>query len=196
MKIFRILAILSVSAFLLFACTAEPTAVSSVSLAGEYLTTDYVDAANLRSQLAFGILKLDGTANAISPGQADILIPLWQAIIALSGDSTAAEEELTAVQDQIVEALTPEQLQSIAAMKLTNADLSAFYTEYGILLPTPIPGVTKVPGSGSSLSQADREATKTAAQALGTPVGTGSGQAAKTFLFEKTIEYLTGVLGQ
>jgi hypothetical protein len=82
-------------------------------------------------------------------------------------------------------------------MQLTTTTLNAFYAEFGFVFPTPIPGVTKVPGSGNSLSQTDREATRTAAEALGSPVGTGSntGQAARTLLFEKTIEYLTGVAG-
>ena len=149
---------------------------------------------SLRNQLAFGIMKLDGTPNAVTPEQAKTLIPFWQAIIALSGDETTATEELTAVQDQIVAALTPEQLQAIAAMQLTNADLNAFYAEYGVVLPTPIPGVTKVPGSGSGKTEEEKAAAEATAAALGQTIGTG--QSAKTLLFEKTIEYLTGVAGE
>ena len=193
MKIFRTLALLAVSAALLFACApaAEVTPAAPTSIAGEYLTIEYTDAASLRNQLAFGIMKLDGTANAVTAEQAKTLIPLWQGIIALSGDETTASEELTAVQDQIVTALTSEQLQAIAAMKLTNADLSVFYAEFGIVLPTPIPGVTKVPGSGSGKTEAEKAAAQATAAALGQTTGTG--QSAKTLLFEKTIEYLTGV---
>jgi hypothetical protein len=168
---------------------AEPAAPTSI--AGTYLPTDYTDAASLRSQLAYGIMKLDGTTNAISAEQAKTLIPLWQGIIALSGATTTASEELTAVQDQIVAALTPEQLQAIAAMQLTNADLSTFYAEYGIVLPTPIPGVTKVPGSGSGKTEEEKAAAQATAAASGQTTGTG--QAAKTFLFEKTIDYLEGI---
>ena len=55
-----------------------------------------------------------------------------------------------------------------------------------------MPGVTKTPGKGSNLSQADKEATHAAAEALGTPVGSSStGQAAKTLLFDTVIELLT-----
>ena len=113
----------------------------------------------------------------------------------MSGDTTTAAEELTAVQDQITAALTAEQLQAIAEMKITNAGLNVFYAEYGIVLPTPSPGVTKVPGSGSGKTDEEKaaaEATKTAAG----ETTTGTGQSAKTLLFEKTIEYLTGVSGQ
>lgn len=195
MNIFRSLTILVVSASLLVACApaAETASVAPTSIAGEYLTTEYTDAANLRNQLAFGIMKLDDTPHAVTSDQAQTLIPFWQAIIALSGDTTAASEELTAVQDQIVATLTPEQLHSIAAMQITNADLSAFYAEYGVVLPTPVPGVTKVPGSGSGKTEEEKAAAQATAAALGQTTGTG--QSAKTLLFEKTIEYLTGVAG-
>ena len=196
MNLFRTLTILIVSVLLLAACApaAETTPAAPTSIAGEYLTTEYADAANLRSQLAFGIMQLDGTPNAVTPEQAKTLIPFWQAVIALSGDSTTASEELTAVQDQIVATLTAQQLQVIAAMQITNADLSAFYAEYGIVLPTPIPGVTKVPGSGSGKTEEEKAAAQATAAALGQTTGTG--QSAKTLLFEKTIEYLMGVAGQ
>lgn len=179
--------------FAIAACApaAEAVPAAPTSIAGEYLTTDYADAASLRNQLAFGIMKLDGTPSAVTPEQATSLIPLWQAIIALSGDTTTASEELTAVQDQIVSTLTPDQLQAIAAMQLTNADLNAFYAEYGIVLPTPIPGVTKVPGSGSGKTEEEKAAAQATAAAAGQTTGTG--QSAKMLLFEKTIGYLAGV---
>lgn len=176
---------------------AAPADATPTLFAAAYLTTAHADAASLRNQLAFGTLRLAGTAEAVGPEQAQALLPLWQAIVALSGSATTAEAELTAVQNQIVEAMAPAQLQAIAALQITNADLSAFYAEKGIVLPTPQPGVTKQPGGGNSgLAQADREATRTAAQALGTPVGTGSGQAAKTVLFEAVIEMLTAQSAQ
>jgi len=160
--------------------------------AAAYLNTDYADATSLRNQLAFGTLELEGTSNQVTPEQAKTLLPLWQAIVALSGSETTAEAELTAVQNQIAEAMTPEQLAAIAAMQLTNADLNVFYAEQGIVFPTPVPGVTPTSGKGKDLSQADKEATRTAAEALGTPVGTssGTGQEAKTLLFDTVIELL------
>jgi hypothetical protein len=196
MKTLRTLTLLALSSLLLFACAPAAETIPAVptSIAGEYLSTEYADAASLRNQLAFGIMQLDSTPNAVTAEQAKTLIPLWQGIIALSGDETTASEELTAVQDQIVAALTPEQLQAIAAMQLTNADLTAFYADYGISVPTPVPGVTKVPGSGSGKTDAEKAAAQATAAASGQTTGTG--QAAKTFLFEKTIEYLTGVVGQ
>ena len=183
------------------ASAAQPAAPSvSVNdatptpLAAAYLSTTYPDATNLRNQLALGTLKLEGTANAITAEQAKALLPLWQAIVALSG-TTTVEAELTAVQNQIVEALQPAQLQAIGALQLTTAQLNAFYAEKGIVMPTPVPGVTKVPGSGSGVSSADKEATRTTATALGTPTSSGAGQAAKTLLFDTVIELLTARTG-
>ena len=194
-SIFRIALFTLIAVSLVYAC-APKVEVETVptSLASTVLSIEYSDAANLRSQLAYGTIKLADTPNAITSDQAQTLIPLWQAVVSLSGDTTTASEELTAVQDQITAALTAEQLQAIAAMQITNAGLNVFYAEYGILLPTPIPGVTKVPGSGSGKTDEEKaaaEATKTAAGET-----TGTGQTAKTLLFEKTIEYLTGVSGQ
>ena len=190
---FALLTLLAVS--LVYACA--PTAeieTAPTSLASTYLSIEYSDAANVRSQLAYGSIKLADTPNTITPEQAKTMIPLWQAVISLSGDTTTATEELTAVQDQITAAMTADQLQAIAEMKITNAGLNEFYAQYGITLPTPIPGVTKVPGSSGGKTDEEKaaaEATKTAAGET-----TGTGQAAKTLLFEKAIEYLTVVSGQ
>lgn len=198
MKKNLILALL-VLATLLAACAPSTSATPTPTpLVAAYLNTDYANAASLRNQLALGMLKLDGTPQAITPEQAAILLPLWQATLNLMGDTTTAEAELTAIQNQIVAALTPEQLTAIAALQLANADLDAFYAGYGLVLPTPAPGVTRVPGQGNSgLTQTEREATKAAAEALGTPVGTGSstGQSAKTLLYEKVIEMLATLIG-
>ena len=194
-SIFRIALFTLIAVSLVYAC-APKVEVETVptSLASTVLSIEYSDAANLRSQLAYGTIKLADTPNAITPEQAKSMIPLWQAVVSLSGDTTTASEELTAVQDQITATLTAEQLQAIAAMQITNAGLNVFYAEYGIVLPTPIPGVTKVPGSGSGKTDEEKaaaEATKTAAGET-----TGTGQSAKTLLFEKTIEYLTGMSEQ
>ena len=197
MKKARFLLLLLMVAVILAACgsAADEIPAAPTSIAGEYLNTDFAGAASLRNQLAYGTMLIDGTADAVTADQAASMIPLWQAIVALSGDETTADEELLAVQDQIVEALSKSQLQTIAGMQITNTALNEFYAEYGIIFPTPIPGVTKVPGSGSSISAEDKAATQTAAQAAGIETGTGggTGQAAKTLLFEKVIEYLTAL---
>ncbi len=164
---------------------AEQVSAPVVVLA-EDIPTDYDDAANIRSQLAYGILKLDGTANAVTADQAAALLPLWQAVLLFSSDTTTASAELTAVQDQIAQTLTPEQFQAILTMRITNTELNTYYGELGIVVSTPEPGM--VPGSKKNMSEEDRQATRAAAQASG--VETGRGQASRTALIDKVIEYL------
>jgi hypothetical protein len=191
-SIFRIALFTLLITSLMYAC-APTVEATPTSLASVYLSSEYTDAANIRSQLAYGTIKLADTPNAITTEQAKSLIPLWQAVISLSGDDTTASEELTAVQDQITAMLNETQLQAIAEMQITNAELNDFYAQYGVSLPTPVPGVTKVPGSGSGKTEEEKAAAQATAAALGQTTGTG--QSAKTLLFEKTIEYLTGVAG-
>ncbi len=188
-SIFRVALFTMLAVFFIYAC-APTVEATPTSLASTYLSIEYTDAANIRSQLAYGTLKLTD----ITPEQARTLIPLWQAVISLSGDTTTASEELTAVQDQITAAMTEDQLQAIAEMQITNTGLNEFYAQYGVVLPTPVPGVTKVPGSGSGKTDEEKaaaEATKTAAGET-----TGTGQSAKTLLFEKVIELLTEISGR
>ncbi|MBI5961884.1 MAG: hypothetical protein HY863_00280 [Chloroflexi bacterium] len=188
-NIFRVALFTLLVVSFVYAC-APTVEATPTSLASAYLSIEYSDAANVRSQLAYGTLKLTD----VTPEQAKILIPLWQAVISLSGDTTTASEELTAVQDQITAVLSADQLQSIAGMQITNTGLNEFYAGYGIVMPTPVPGVTKVPGSGSGKTEEEKVAAQATAAASGQTTGTG--QSAKTLLFEKTIEYLTGVAGQ
>jgi hypothetical protein len=75
------------------------------------------------SQLAVGLIKLEGTANAVSTSQAAALLPLWQAYGSLLSSSTSAPAEYQGLQNQIEAALTPDQLKAIDAMKLTQGDL-------------------------------------------------------------------------
>jgi len=182
--------ILSLVALAISACApAAPSSSVPTSAAASAIEITFTDAASLRSQLAYGIIKLKDTSNVVTTEQAKAMIPLWQAIIALSGDETTAAEELTAVQDQITQALTPAQIQAVAAMKITNTELNTFYAQYGVVLPTPVPGVTKVPGSGKT--EEEKAASRATAAAAG--ITTGTGMTAKTLLFEKVIEYLTAV---
>ncbi len=197
MKSTRFIPLFLIVAVLLAACgsAVEEVPAAPTSIAGEYLNIEFADAASLRNQLAYGTLLLDGTANTVTAEQAASMIPLWQAIVVLSGDETTADEELLAVQDQIVKVLTEEQLQAIAKMQITNTTLNEFYAENGIVMPTPIPGVTKEPGTGSGKTEEEKIATQEAAAAAGMEPGSGSsvGQAAKTLLFEQVIEYLSAL---
>ena len=162
-----------------------------------YLNTDFENAASIRNQLGLGTLHLAGTENAVTQEQAAALLPLWQAVIALGADQTAVTEEMTAVQDQIIAGMTQEQIAAISAMQITNTDLDAYYAEKGIVMPTPQPGVTRVPGSGKDVPPEVRAATRAAAEASGIEGGGGGkGQLTKSVLFEDVVASLTTIAGQ
>lgn len=154
------------------------------------LTDTYDDALTTRNQLLLGIMRLEGTPQAVTAEQAVELATLWQAFAALSDSSTAAPEEIEAVQNQIVAALTVEQVNAIVAMKLTNTELQAFYVEAGISeVKTPEPGVTPQSQRMSDLPQEDREATR---EASGGTVGSGGGGDKSDALLDMILELLTG----
>ena len=162
------------------------------------LTEDYEDAASLRNQMALGILRLQGTAQALDADQAGTLLPLWQTLKALAASSTAAPEEIEALQEQIAASLTGDQVAAIAALRLTNADLQAYFVEIGVAeVRTPEPGVTPQSSSLKDLPPEQRKAARATAEALGTPVGTGrsSGTSKNDVLLDNVIEMLTEPAG-
>lgn len=161
---------------------AEPDAAAGAAV----LTDTYDDALTIKNQLLLGTLRLEDTNQAIAGEQAAALVPLWKAYAALTASGTAATEEIESVQDQIVEAMTGEQVAAIVDMRLTNALLQEFYVEVGLTeVKTPEPGVT--PESMSELSKEDRQATRAAS---GEEVGTGGGSSKGTALVDMVVELL------
>ena len=75
------------------------------------------------TQIALGTLKLDATENAVTAEQAGKLIPLWETLQVLYNSDTAANQEIEALNTQIKETMTEEQMQAITAMKLTRQDM-------------------------------------------------------------------------
>jgi hypothetical protein len=174
------------------------------SIMADAFDLEFEDAASSRTQLAFGTLQLQESEYPLSAEEAQTLLPLWQALLALESNPDTADEEINAIQDQIIKSMQPEQLQTIASMQITNADLTIFYTDHGLVISTPVPGTTQtVPSGGvgkdSSLTTEEKEATKAAAEALGTPVGTNSGSSGvdrKNVLTETVIEFLTELINK
>ena len=153
------------------------------------LADDHEDALTIKNQLLLGTLRLEGSDQAITSEQAKELLILWQALAALSASGTAAPEETEAVQNQIMENMTPEQVGAIAAMRLTNAALQEFYIEVGLTeVKTPEPDVTPESTRMRDLSQEDREATRVASGEE--PTGSSSGSGKSDALMEMVIELL------
>lgn len=120
-------------------------ACSSVQLPGSQSTTaqDQLDdlAAQpdqpLENRLAFGTLALEGTDQAVTPEQAQALLPLWKAVKSLSASDTASAEEIAALYEQIVEALTAEQIQAIQGLSLSPEDTRALLEKVGVEMQMP-----------------------------------------------------------
>src|SRR5574341_1639697 len=84
------------------------------------------------SKLLIGTFKLEDTDLAVTADQAKTLLPLWQAIRSLSNSDTTAAAEMTALEKQIQETLTTEQMDQINAMPLTRADLQTLAGGLGV----------------------------------------------------------------
>lgn len=121
----------------------------------------------LETRLAVGILSLENSDLAVTPEQAQTLLPLWKAVKALSSSDTASGEEIQALYEQIQEALSADQLQQIQSLTLTQDDLRAMMEQYGIQPNLPA-------GMEDNLSQ-EQIATRVAQRAEGGFPGGGPG---------------------
>ncbi len=172
------------------AAEAAPVDTAAVATAIE-LTDGYDDALSAKNQLLLGTLRLEETDQAITSEQAKELLLLWRAFAALTASGTAAPEETEAVQNQIMENMTPEQVGAVAAMELTNAALQEFYLEVGLTeAKTPEPDATPQNGQMKDLSQEDREATRIANGAEPSGSGSGNGNGKSSALMDMVIELL------
>jgi hypothetical protein len=139
------------------------------------LATTYQDALPANMQLALGTLKLEGTADAVTPDQAAALRPLWQA---LQSGAARTDPEANAVLKQIEGKMKAEQLAAIAAMQLTMQDVTDYAQANGLTMAPPAgaegmpPGVS---GRQGGVTEEQRAAMRATADAGGRPAG-GLGQ--------------------
>jgi hypothetical protein len=150
MRIWHVGLVLAIAAVVLAGCGAEEATPatadegSDVVYTSEALDTSYDGALDARNQLMLGTIQLEGTENAVTPGQAQALLPLWQA---LRGGVTV-QTEVAAVLKQIEGTMTSEQLEAIAAMQLTQEGLRAWMQEQGADVSGGFPGA----GGGQEVS--------------------------------------------
>jgi len=90
---------------------------------------------SFEEKLAVGTLKLEGTDQAVTAEQASTLLPLWKAVKSLSSSDTISQDEITALYDQIKEAMTDGQVQAIENLNLTQEDMTALMESLGIQSP-------------------------------------------------------------
>lgn len=160
------------------------TAPSSDIYLSQNLPTDYEGALAVRNQLALGTLELNQTESAISAEQAQTLLPLWQALRSTQQAGGTAQAEVSALLTQIEAAMKPEQLQSIASMKLTFTNMQEWATANGITMGSG----SGTPGQGMGMSPEAR-ATKQAAEGV-TSTSSGSGSKLPTALMDAVIASL------
>jgi hypothetical protein len=86
----------------------------------------------VEQKLGIGILKLEGTPQAITKQQAQQMLPLWQALKTLNTSNNTSQAEITALYKQIQDVLTPAQVQAIQNLTWTQSDLRAMMQQYGI----------------------------------------------------------------
>jgi hypothetical protein len=141
----KILTIIFLMALTLAAC-------STTSTVNQSATTSKTKSFSSQAELIVGILKLEGTNQAVTAKQASELLPLWEVTKVLASSGTAAQVEIDAAARQIKETLTPSQLQAINAMKLTQQDVSAFEQSLntGITIQSSSQSTTSSKSSGDS----------------------------------------------
>ncbi len=180
--------LLIIFALALAACGGTATTPAPVAVSQEFvsatLDTTYEGALSARNQLALGAIKLDGTPNALNAKQAATLLPLWQALRSTTQSGGNAQAEVTALLTQIEQTMTPNQLQAIKAMKLTQTEFQDWTKASGITLGSGAEG--GVPGGGAGLS-ASEKATRQASRT------DSSGASASTAVVDAVIKYLGSI---
>jgi hypothetical protein len=86
----------------------------------------------LQSKLLFGSFILEDTDLAITPEQAEELLPLWKLYRSLVESDTAAEAEIDAVLDSIEDAMTDEQMTTIEEMQFGPEETRQIMEDYDI----------------------------------------------------------------
>ena len=82
--------------------------------------------------LMVGTFRLEGTDQAVTADQAGELLPLWKAYRSLSGSDSVSTAEIEALEKQIRETMTDDQVASVEAMRLGGEDLRDVMREQGI----------------------------------------------------------------
>jgi len=172
---------------LLASCGSTKASTSTVGdvYVSANLPADYENALPVRNQLAIGTMKLDGTAQDVTPEQAKTLLPLYQALRSTTTSGASAQQEISALLSQIEGAMTSEQLTAIRDMQLTLTDMQIWAADNGITLGQN--GVQ--PGTGQGLSPEARATLQAANGKTGEPPGSGGSIA----VMDAIISYLESV---
>jgi len=88
---------------------------------------------SLESITGIGILKLEGNDQAIDAAKAAELLPLFKALKTLSTNNNTAVAEISALNSQIKNTLTADQLTAIQNLKITSTDVRTMMETNGLI---------------------------------------------------------------
>ncbi|MHC1783211.1 MAG: hypothetical protein AB9891_10745 [Anaerolineaceae bacterium] len=97
----------------------------------------------LQKKLGIGTLKLEGTDLAVTSEQAKTLLPLWKALKSLSSDTNTTAEEINALNRQIEESMTADQIQAIQNLTWTSDEMSLLVQKFGSMQANAQPASTE-----------------------------------------------------
>lgn len=136
----------SILALGLAGCGTNKTVSTGTST--DRLNTSYPNALPVETQLVLGTLKLEGTPQAVDSATAAKLVPLYTLLQQMTTSGTSAQAEIDAVVDQIQGTMATDQIHAIAAMKLTQSDMTTFFGSSGQFSRTGTPGTGFGGGGG------------------------------------------------
>jgi len=84
------------------------------------------------ARMMIGTMLLEKSDTPLSADQVATLLTYWKAYRSLTTSGTAAQEEITGLQDQIKEELTPEQVKAIDAMQIDTSSLTTIMQDLGM----------------------------------------------------------------
>ena len=95
-------------------------------------STEQAQTMPVESIVGIGIIKLEETDDAIDTETAENLLPLFKALKTLSTNSNTSVAEMTALNRQIKNTLTADQLTAIESLKITSVDVNKLLKENGL----------------------------------------------------------------
>ena len=151
----KIIGLIILTAFLITACSSDTAQVNETDLVAEAasgevlespessdsppektreeLRADFADnALPPASQLVVGTLMLEDTEYAVESELASYLTPYWKLYKNLLESDNTAQEELNGLIADIQEVMTPDQVNYIAGLELTQEDLMTLAADLGI----------------------------------------------------------------
>jgi len=110
-----------------------PVATETASAASAItLSTDYENSVAVPMQLMIGILKLEDTELAITSTQAESFISLLTFLQDLSTNTSATQEQIDSLVEQVQSILTEEQITAIANMHITQDTVMELMRQQGM----------------------------------------------------------------